>query len=217
MFRCIRVSLISSPVYRIIQACRMEAGHVFRQRAAKDFHALKPDGPAVAAIRSGREEKQLAAALAPKRDQFRESVGGSMVGFVDEQGFAGKIARQVVGRQPVERGMSTGKSVVERARLAEVMNHPFHRAEPAFPCAVNQSLGHLNPRDSHALASGKGDFPIIPFDETLLDLLLRRRDQRMAEAATQVHGHQRDDLHRLPRARRLLDEHVAGRPGDVGH
>ena len=67
--------------------------HVFRQGTAERAHAFEPDRPAIAAVRSGREEEQLSAALAPKRDDLRQTIGRGMVGLVNEKGLAGEIRR----------------------------------------------------------------------------------------------------------------------------
>ena len=53
-------------------------------------------------------------------------------------------------------------------------------------------------------------------EEGLFNLFLRRRDQRMAEAPAQVHGHQRHDFHRLAGAGWLFDQNIAGSPADIG-
>jgi hypothetical protein len=57
---------------------------------------------------------------------------------------------------------------------------------------------------------------IVAFDEALLDLLLRRRDDGVAEPPAEVHGRQRHDLEGFARAGRLFDQNVAFGPADVG-
>ena len=45
-------------------------GHMLRQRTAERAHAFEFDRPAIAAVRRGREEKQLAAPLSPDGDDL---------------------------------------------------------------------------------------------------------------------------------------------------
>ena len=63
----------------------------------------------------------------------------------------------------------------------------------------------------------EGDQLVVPFDEALLDLLLRCRDHCMAKPLSQVHGHQGNNLHGLARTGWLLDQDVFGSAADIGH
>jgi len=107
--------------------------HVFSQRTAERAHAFEPDRPPVAPVRRGREEEQLPAALAPERHDLRKAVGRGMVGLVNEKSLAGEIRGQVLAREAVQGRLGTGKSVVERSWLAEVVDDPLYRPESAFP------------------------------------------------------------------------------------
>ena len=50
-------------------------------------------------------------------DHDIDGTGG--MGLVDEQGLAGEVCWQVVGREAIQGGMGAGKGVVERAGLAQ--------------------------------------------------------------------------------------------------
>ncbi len=93
-------------------------GHVFRQGTAERAHAFEPDRPTIAAVGRGREEEQSAAAFAPERDDLRQPVGRGVMSLVNEQGLAGEVVGQVVGREAVQGRMGAGEGVVERAPVA---------------------------------------------------------------------------------------------------
>ena len=144
-------------------------------------------GRPIAAIGGRGEEEELAAALAPERDDLRQAVGGGVVGFVDEQGLAGEIVGQVFGSKAIQGSMRTRPGVVLRPRLAKVLDNALdraeistfaHRADQGF---VDRLVRHLYRRDSDAVALGKGDDGVIAFDKALLDLLLRRGNDRMGK------------------------------------
>ena len=142
--------------------------HVFRQGTAKRAHAFEPDRTAIAAVGSGREEKQLSAAFAPKRDDLRQTISRGMVGLVDKKGLAGEVRGQVIGSETVQGCVGTCKGVVKRSGLAKVVDDPLYGAESAFPRPFNQGFGHLDGWSSHAVMIGKGDRLVVTLDEALL-------------------------------------------------
>ena len=100
--------------------------------------------------------------------------------------------------------------------LAKVVDNPFHRTEPAFTCPLDQGFGRLDRTNGHAWTIGERDHLVIALDEPVLDLLLRRRDQRVTKPLSQVHGNQGHDLYGLARAGGLFDQNVLCGPANVG-
>ncbi len=139
------------------------------------------------------------------------------MGLVNEKGLAGEVGRHLFRRQLVEGGVCARERIVGRPRLTQVGGDLPDGTETAGPRSADQPFGSRQRGLSHARTVGKGDELVIALDEPLLDLLLRRRDHRVSKAPAQMHGHQRDDLHRLARPGRLFDQHVLGCPADVGH
>ena len=141
-------------------------GHVLGQRPAEQAHPVESDGTAVAAVRRGREEEELAAALAPDRDDLRQAVGRGMVGLVDEQGLAGKVVGQVLGGQPVQGRVGAGKGMVQRPGLAKVMRGSASPSR-AGSCrdAQDDLFGHFDRRDGHARRGGPGHPLVIAMDK----------------------------------------------------
>src|SRR5262249_47905569 len=146
--------------------------HVFRQGAAERAHAVEPDRTPIAAVRSRREEEQLATALLPQRDQRRQAVGRGVVRLVEEQGLTGEIRRHSVGLQLVEGRVRAGQRVVERRGLTQIGGDLLDSAQPAYPGSADQLVRDLEGRLRYAPAIRKGDDRVVAFDEPLLDLLL---------------------------------------------
>ena len=138
-----------------------------------------------------------------------------MVRFVNEQGLAGQIGREIVGRESIQRRMGTSKGMVERPRLLEVLDDALHRTELALARALDQRPRHLNRRHGDTRTIRERDEPVIAFDEALFDLLLRRRDECVREALAQMHGHECHNLDGLAGASGLFDKNVFAGAADV--
>ena len=95
------------------------------------FIPLKLDGSAIATVRRGREKVELSAAFAPERDDLRQTIRGSMVGFVNEKRLAGEIGGQVLGSESIECRMGTSEGMVDRSLLADVLDNSLHGTDLA--------------------------------------------------------------------------------------
>lgn len=137
------------------------------------------------------------------------------MGFVDEQRLAVKVARLIVGVEAVHGGVRAGERMVERFGLAKVLDKALYRADLAVARSQDRMFRHLNGGDGDAVALREGDDVVVAFDEALLDLLLRRGNDRMGKSLSEVHSHQRDDLNCFPRAGGLLNEDVVGRTANI--
>ena len=161
--------------------------HVFGQRTPVETHVLKRHGSAVASVRRRGEEVESAAAVPPERHHFRQSIRRGVMRLVDEKSLAAQVGGQLLRVQTVQRGMGTSERVVAWTGLAEVSDQPLGRTELlAVPRSQNEIVGNFNVRRGRSLTFGKAYVPIIEVGEALFDLLLRGRNDRMAEARDRV-------------------------------
>ena len=182
--------------------------HVLGQRTTVQPHAVQRDGTTIAPVGGRCEEIELSATLAPQGDNFRQAIGGGMVGLVEEQGFARKIVRHSLRLQAVQGGMCTSESIILGAVMTKIGDQPACGIELlAGTSAQDQPFRDFDVRRSDSLARREGDEPIIGMDERMFDLLLRCRDHGMGKALAELHRHQGDDLHRFAGAGWLFDKH----------
>jgi hypothetical protein len=106
--------------------------------------------------------------------------------------------------------MSTGERVVAWTGLAEVSDQPLGGTELlAVPRSPYEVFGNLNVRRGRSLTDREAYKPIVKVGEAFFYLLLRGRDNRMAEAPAELHRHQSHDLHGLAGAGGLFDQDMA--------
>lgn len=144
--------------------------------------------------------------------------------FVEKQSLVRKIVRHSLWPQAVQGSMGTGEGVILGPVVTEVGDQPARGIELlAGAGAQDQPFRHFDVRRGNARTAGEGHELVIGVNERLFDLLLRGGDHGMAEAPTDLHRHQRNNLHRFAGAGRLLDKygtiasaHISDEAGLIG-